>query len=119
MLRFLFLTATLSTTLISFMPNSAISEQPSRTFRHPTVSNPGAESPVCYMQTADGTTLNLSNICGTKTVQSTIPCPEITDPQRRALFAQSCGNNASCLANLGCQAPPPPTYIPRNGSLPG
>lgn len=119
MLRFLCLTATLSTTLISFMAYSAIGEQPSRTFPHPTVSNPDADSPVCYMQTADGTTLNLSNICGKKTVQSTIPCPEIIDPKRKALFAQSCGNNAECLANLACQIPPRPMYLPTGGSLPG
>jgi hypothetical protein len=119
MLRFLCLTAALSTTLISFTPKSAMGEQPSRIFPYPIVSSSDADTPVCYMQTANGQTENLSSMCGKKPEQPAVTCPEITDPKRRALFAQSCGNNAECLANLGCQKPPRPMYLPTGGSLPG
>ncbi len=123
MLRFLCLTAALSTTLISFTPKSATSEQPSRIFPYPILSSSDTDTSVCYIQTTDGQTLNLSSMCGKKpeypAVQPLVTCPEITDPKRRALFAQSCGNNAECLANLGCQKQPRPMYLPADGSLPG
>lgn len=123
MLRFLCLIAALSTTFISFTPKSARGEQPSRIFPYPILSSSNTDTPVCYIQTTDGQTLNLSSMCGKKpdqpAAQPLVTCPEITDPKRRALFAQSCGNNAECLATLGCQKPPRPMYLPADGSLPG
>lgn len=116
MLRTLCLTVALSTPLIFIIPKSAVSEPFSRTLPQPTVSHEDIDAPACYMQTPEGTTVNLSSLCGKKIVQPTIPCPEITDPERKAFFAQSCGNDASCLANLGCQQPPLPTYPSSNGS---
>jgi hypothetical protein len=104
--------------LISFIPKSARSEYPSREFLVPSIQNSNTDMPVCYMQTVAGRTLNLSRMCGKQPTQPTVICPEITDPKRRAL-AKSCGNNAFCLANLECQPPPPPRYLPTNGALPG
>lgn len=70
------------------------------------------------MQTSDGRTLNLSSICGKTTAQPVV-CPEITDPKRAAVFAEYYQNNTQALANLGCNAPPPPKYLPEDGSPPG
>lgn len=116
MLKNLCLTVALSTPLIFVIPKSGVCEPILRTLPQPTVSHEESDTPACYIQTTEGMTVNLSSMCGKKNVQPTIPCPEITDPERKAFFAQSCGNDASCLANLGCQQPPRPTYPSINGS---
>ena len=123
MLRFFCLTLALSTTLISSIAQSTVSKQPSKIPLHLLISDANNDTPACYMQTPDGTTVDLTSICGKEPRNPARPpavtCPQITDPERRALFAQSCGNNAECLANLGCQQPPKPLFLPLDGSTPG
>ncbi|MCP2727249.1 hypothetical protein [Limnofasciculus baicalensis] len=134
MLKFFYLTLFVSITLISHtqkpsfankpdLPHPPISAQLSRTSPEQLISNSDTDTPACYIETPDGSTVDLSNICGKQpenpAVQPTNNCVQITDPQRRALIAESCSNDGNCLANLGCQQPPPPMYLPKDGSTPG
>jgi hypothetical protein len=64
MLKTLYQLAALSVALIQFTPEIALShpQQPNNSY-YPIVFQPDASLPVCYMQTTDGITLDLSNMC--------------------------------------------------------
>jgi hypothetical protein len=64
MLKTLYQLAALSVSLIQFTTEIGLSnpQQPIN-FHHPIVSQADASLPVCYMQTTDGITLDLSNMC--------------------------------------------------------
>jgi hypothetical protein len=89
-----------------------IAETPSRSIaknyqypQYPVVSNSDIDMLVCYMQTADGRTLDLSNLCRKPLERLLLSCLTITDSQVRTRIAQFCGNDDRCLASVGCRQP--------------
>ena len=62
MLRFLPLTAVLSSILIPLLPEASFS-LPSMDTSYPAVSGGNRDMPVCYVQTLDGKTLDLDRLC--------------------------------------------------------
>jgi hypothetical protein len=69
--RQLILATGLATTLIPFLLGSALASPLSGDPLHAEVPSSIQTSPVCYLRTTDGRTLNLSNLCG-KTSQDTL-----------------------------------------------
>jgi hypothetical protein len=80
----------------------------------PSNSQPSVEErseprkPVCYMQTADGRTLDLSSTCRKNPASST---PKPGNPTN-----QSCRTKDECLTIFGPNNPPPPVYLPPGNS---
>lgn len=66
MLRILNLKVALATASILLIANTASSQSITVGSKYPVVSNSDIDEPVCYMQTVDGMTLNLSRLCETK-----------------------------------------------------
>lgn len=63
MLRFLRLTAVISTTLTLVLPEIALTQPQSVISQFPAVPNPDTDMLLCYMQTEDGQVLNLDSLC--------------------------------------------------------
>ncbi len=63
MLRFLAFRIVLSAALIPFMSQIAQTRPPSEASQYPTVPPSSLDKPVCYMQTDDDRTLDLSSMC--------------------------------------------------------
>lgn len=71
MLNSLNWTVALATASLLFMTKTAFSQPPTVSYNYPVVPASDTDQLVCYMQTVDGKTLNLSRLCGKKTsVQS-------------------------------------------------
>ncbi len=111
MLKFLFRIAALPTTLIPFMVQSAFSLPPTMNSQGSVVQR-DADKPVCYMETTDGRTLNLSSMCG-------------RNNKRNSQQRQSQSTGQLCLYQDDCpddfnssESPPPAVYIP-SGSANG
>lgn len=122
MRKFLCFFTGLSAAFIPFTANIAWGETPSINFVYPIVANADIGEPVCYMKIRDGRILDLSSICGKSREKEAIQpvnCPDISDDRRRFVFARFYGNDYQSLANLGCKEPPPPLFLPENGSTPG
>ena len=66
MFKVLQLKVTLATASILLIANTAFSQSITVSSQYPVVSNSNTDEPVCYMQTVEGTTLNLSRLCETK-----------------------------------------------------
>ena len=98
MLKCLNPTRTLSTALTLLVTDIAFSQPLRASSQYPVVLNSDINKPVCYMQTPDGGTLDLSSLCGKV---SSLPAPiapleseELQgglDPNVRV--AQSCKSN--------------------------
>jgi hypothetical protein len=109
-----YLTALLGTALIPLMAETAFSYPRSESYQYPTVSTLDNNTPVCYMQTPNGKTLELSSICGK--VSPIICSGGISSPERQALLNQFCNNNSQCLLTSTCNEIPRPLYIPKDSS---
>jgi hypothetical protein len=73
MLRTLHLKVAVATASILLTANMASSQPPIVSSNSTVASSSDTDEPVCYMQTADGTTVNLTNLCGKKSkVQSEV-----------------------------------------------
>ncbi|NEO32221.1 MAG: hypothetical protein F6K36_17665 [Symploca sp. SIO3C6] len=72
--------------------------------KYPVVPNSESNNLLCYMQTADSLTLDLSSLCEqqSSTKKLAISCPNITDLQVTTRIAKFCSENSSCLASAGC-----------------
>jgi len=71
MLNSLNWTVALTTASLLFIAKTAFSQPPIVSYKYPVVSTSDTDQLVCYMQTIDGKTLNLSSLCEKKTsVQS-------------------------------------------------
>ena len=57
------LTAVISTALIPSLSTSTFARPQSINYQYPKVLNPQTNSSICYMETKDGATLNLSVLC--------------------------------------------------------
>jgi hypothetical protein len=66
MLRSLHLTGVLAIASILLIAETASSQPPTVSSNYPLVSRSDTDKLICYMQTADGITLNLSSLCGQK-----------------------------------------------------
>jgi hypothetical protein len=66
MLRALHLKVALATASVLLIAKAASSQTPTVSFNYPVLSSSDTDNPVCYMQTANGTTMNLSSLCGKK-----------------------------------------------------
>lgn len=66
MLKVLHLKIALATASILLIANTAHSQSITVSSQYPLISSSDTDEPVCYMQTAEGTTLNLSRLCETK-----------------------------------------------------
>lgn len=98
MLKCLNSTRTLSTVLTLLIADIAFGQPLCASSQYPVVLNSDINKPVCYMQTLDGGTLDLSSLCGKV---SSLPAPiapleseELQgglDPNVRV--AQSCNSN--------------------------
>lgn len=122
MLKSFPLTALLSATSILLVAEA--------TFSRPlTTGSQGSvvpDKPVCFIQTANGTTLNLSSLCG-KVPENTVPqqsSPDTYQNQNSALqqsnpAIQSCRTKDECLRVLGPDNFPQPLYAPKDGSPAG
>src|SRR5919199_2781623 len=63
MLRYFYLTAVLSTTAISLLPQVAMTTPLLTGNQYPVVQNSNRDIPVCYLKTEDGRTLDLGKLC--------------------------------------------------------
>lgn len=92
--------------------------------QYPTVISSSANEPVCYMQTADGKTLDLTRSCGKGSENSTLQQlnPAFFEnnvlQQTNSAF-QACRTKAECLTIFGSDNPPPPLPVPLNSPPPG
>lgn len=104
MLKFLHLIPVVLAVLLLFIAETA-SRSIATNYQYPVVSNSDIDMLVCYMQIADGRTLDLSNLCGKPLERLVLSCLTITDSQVRTRIAQFCGNDDRCLASAGCRQP--------------
>lgn len=72
MLRYLYFTATLSTVLISLLPEVGLTSPLLIGNQYPAVSTSNRDIPVCYLKTEDGRTLDLGKLCKTTPQDSNI-----------------------------------------------
>lgn len=124
MLKSFHLTAFLSSASILFIASSALARSASETFQSSDILIAETDTPVCYMQAADGTTLNLNSLCGKVPKNSTPPPSNPTNYQNSASppsnpIHQSCHTKDECLRILGPDNFPRPIYVPKDGSPAG
>ncbi len=105
MVKFLLTMATLLAILIPFMEQSAFSFTQTISSQDPVVPI-DTDKPVCYMETTDGRTLNLSSMCRRNN--------KIESQQRQGQpTGQLCVNQGNCPDGFNSSEPPPPAvYIP-------
>jgi hypothetical protein len=106
MLKSFHLIAVLLAVSTLLIAETALSSSITPVSQYPVVPNSDIDNPVCYMQTADGRTLDLSNLCGEPLERFLLSCPTITEPQVRARIIQFCNNDNECLASAGCRQLP-------------
>jgi hypothetical protein len=98
--------AVLPAALIPFMAEIACSLPQAEGSYYPVVPTSDTAEPICYMQTIDGRTLDLSKICELN---------DYRNPQQRRSqsTAQLCNNQISCRDAFDPTQPPPQAiYIP-------
>lgn len=66
MYQFFPLTVALATASILFIAKTGSTQTPTVNSRYPIVPTSETDKPICYMQTVNGTTLNLSSLCENK-----------------------------------------------------
>lgn len=94
------LIAALSAALISFMADSAFSSP----LKYPVIQNPDSYIPFCYIQTAEGQTLDLSNMCG---FASPNVCFDATNKSDLAtILKEFCKKNERCSLTSTCREIP-------------
>jgi hypothetical protein len=78
--------------------------------------NTQVEIPICYMQTSDGRTIDLSKSCGF--IKPSICLDSLGTPERNAVLLDFCKKNNRCELNGTCNqmpksinAPPPGTPL--------
>jgi hypothetical protein len=99
MLKCLNPTRTLSTALTLLVTDIAFSQPLRASSQYPVVLNSDINKPVCYMQTPDGGTLDLSSLCGKAPSVPAPTAPIESDELQRGLdpnvsVAQSCNSNS-------------------------
>ena len=105
-MRLLRTIAALSAALTPLMAEAAFSRPMPGTVDFPTASNPQVNVPVCFIETASGTTLDLGSLCGTN-----------ADPQNTAPVAGNPANAPANNPNAGAPpAPPNPNAITRDAA---
>ena len=103
-MRLLRTIAALSAALTPLMAEAAFSRPMPGTVDFPTASNPQVNVPVCFIETASGTTLDLGSLCGTN-----------ADPQNTAPVGGNPANAPANSPNAGTPpAPPNPNAITRD-----
>jgi hypothetical protein len=98
--------AVLPAALIPFMAEIACSLPQARGSYYPVVPTSDTDWPICYMQTIEGRTLDLSKICEQN---------DSRNPQQRQSqsTAQLCNNEIACMDAFDPTQPPPHAiYIP-------
>lgn len=108
MLESFHLKAVFASVLILSIPEAAFSSSITSGSKYPAVPNSDINNLLCYMQTADGRTLNLNNLCEKQVRELVLSCPTITDKQVIDRITQDCNNNDMCLASAGCR------HLPRD-----
>lgn len=107
--KFLNLTVILSAVLVSLMAEAALG----RPLNYPVVQSLDKSTPFCYMQTSDGKTLDLSNICG---FGSPSVCSDTTNkPELAALLKDFCKKNLRCELTSTCNEIPQTFDRPNTG----
>ena len=108
--KLLNLTAVLWVVLVSLMTEAALG----RPLNYPVVQSLDRETPFCYMQTPDGKTLDLSNICG---FGSPSVCSDTNNkPELAALLKDFCKKNSRCELTSTCNEIPQTFDRPNTGS---
>jgi hypothetical protein len=92
--------------LIPFMTQSAFSLPQARNSQESVVQSSDTDKPVCYIETTDGTTLDLSSICGFNDKRN--------HQQRQSQsIGRLCSNPDACPDRVDSSLPPSPAvYIP-------
>lgn len=103
MLKSFHLAAVLSAVSILSIAETDFSTSMTAGSKYPVLPNSDTDNLFCYMRTADGRVLDLSNLCRKPLERLVLSCPTITDPQVRARINQLCGNDNGCLASAGCK----------------
>lgn len=122
MLKSLFLIAALPATWILFMQESAFSLPQVLGFQDPIVPLTDTAKPVCYMQTTDGRTLDLSRMCRVndsknRQLQPSQPTGQLSSNQDASTNSfdssqLSSSQDASTNSFGSSQLPPPAIYTP-------
>lgn len=98
--------AVLSAALIPLMAQSALSFPQTEGSYYSSVQKKETDKPVCYVQTIDGRTLDLSNICQRDESKN-------RQLQQSQLTSQPCSYSDACTNSFdSSQQPPPAVYIP-------
>lgn len=108
MQKSLFRVAVLPATLMPLMliVQSAFSFPIAETSYYRVVQRKDTDKPVCYLQTIDGRTLDLSNICQRDESKN-------RQLQQSLLTSQPCSYSDACTNSFdSSQQPPPAIYIP-------
>lgn len=93
MMKFLSLAKFVPSALIMITAKLDLTQQPSSNYQFPVISHSTTNTPVCYIQTQDGLTQDLSGICGKTPKQSNLH--ELT-----RLKAQMCGSDSNCPVDV-------------------
>lgn len=102
-----YLTAVLSTALVSLMAEAAFS----RPLTYPVVQNSDT-APLCYMQTSDGRTLDLTEMCGF--ISPEVCSDPNNKPELAALIKEFCKKNEKCRLTSTCNDIPQTLNRPIN-----
>ena len=98
--------AVLPTALIPLMAQSALSFPQTEGSYYSSVPTKETDKPICYLQTIDGRTLDLSNMCRPDDSKN-------RQRQQSQLTGQSCSYSDACTNSYdSSQQPPPAVYIP-------
>ncbi len=102
-----YFTATLSAVSILLLTKMGVSHPLPIEAQYPTT--PNSDSSVCYMETENGATLNLSDLCE--------KVPESSPPVQSNSSNQACKTKEECLTRFGADNSPPPPIIalPQDG----
>ncbi|HAA26461.1 MAG TPA: hypothetical protein DCE56_00740 [Cyanobacteria bacterium UBA8553] len=92
-MKFLNLAKFVPPALIMITAKLALTQQPPSNYQFSVISHSTTNTPVCYMQTQDGLTYDLSGICGKTPKQ-----PILLELTR--LKAQMCGSDSNCPVDV-------------------
>lgn len=90
---------------IMLLSKMAFSSSGTVVSKYPVVPNSESNNLLCYMQTPDSITLDLSRLCKqqSSTERLVVSYPNISDSQVITRIDQRCDGNLSCLASAGCR----------------